>query len=210
VGGGRFGRVVCEAGRDPAHVRGYAGDGDDVCHAVVVGCCAGFCEFGFVVCACVTGAADSTRCVAAARVCGFEEGQEGGGDADDGLGVDGEGAGPAVPACGHCVAELRDGLGFVDVLPVLGTEDAGVVDEDIDVASLLLDLCCGSFDGFKIGYVAGYSGEDGRGFRRGRRRFKGFDRILKDVEAATEDVDFCCAILVQRGSNREANSCYGK
>jgi hypothetical protein len=210
VRGGGLGRVVREPRGDPAHVGRDASHGDDVRHAVVIRCCACGSELGRVVRARVAGAADPAGREAATCVSGFEEREEDGGDADDGLRVDGEGAGPVVPAGGHGVAELRDGFGFVDALAALGADDAGIVDQDVDVAGFLLDLGCGGFDRLEVGHVAGYGGEDGGGFWCGRRRLEGLDGVLEDVEAATEDVYFCGAILVQSRCDCESNACYGK
>lgn len=131
---GGFTRVVGEASGDPAHIGGHARDGNDMGEAIVVGVCADGGEFRRVVGARVAGASDFAGGPAAAGVCGFEEGEEGGGDADDGLRVDGHGAGPFVVARDHGVAELRDGFGGVDACAIFGADDAGVVNEDVDVA----------------------------------------------------------------------------
>lgn len=91
---------------------------------------------------------------AAARVSCFEERQELRRYADDGLSVDCESVGPAIPVFGHSVRELFDGLGFVDVLAVLWAEDTGIVDQDVDEAYILLDIFDCSFDGVEVGHIA--------------------------------------------------------
>jgi hypothetical protein len=159
----------------------------------------------------ITGASDFARREAATCVCCFEEGEEDGGYANDGLRVNGKSAGPTIPASRHGISELFNGFGLVYPLATLRPNDTGIVDQYVNVSSLLLNLCYSGFHRLEVCHIAGYGGENRSG-GLGRRggRFEGLDGVLKDVEATAENVDFCCAILIQSGRDCKADTCYGK
>jgi hypothetical protein len=210
VRGARLARVVGQARGAVPHERRDGGRRDDVRHAVVVGVGADGRQRGGVLRARVGVPFDAACSPAAARVRGGEEREEGRGDPDHGLCVDFESQVPAGEVLQHRVLQLVDGVGFVKGCAVGGAQNPGVVDQDVDVASLLCDLGHSFVDGGLVGYIAGYGGKDGGSIFRCRRRgFEGFDRVFEDVQAAAEKVYLRSAILIKRRRVRETDACAG-
>jgi hypothetical protein len=209
--GRSFRSVVCQPCTDPAHVGCDRGDGDDVRHAVIIFLYSDVLELACIALTGIAGAGYAARGPAAAGVCGLEEGKEECGYADDSFGVDLESLRPfvALHAKDHGVADRLDGCGIVDGLARLGAQDAGVVDQDVDVAGLLLDMGDGGADGGEVCYVGGDGGEDGRGFGCRGRGLEPRNGIFEDIFAAADDVDFGRAVLIQRRGNGEADAFIG-
>jgi hypothetical protein len=77
----------------------------------------------------------------------------------------------------------------MDGLSGFGTQDAGVVDEDIDIADFFLDLRDGALDRFKVAHVGGDGGEDVGGLGRRGRRLELGNGVIEDILAAANEVD---------------------
>jgi hypothetical protein len=104
-----------------------------------------------------------------------------------------------------------DRLGFVDVGAVFGSDDACVVDEDVDVADIFLYGLGGGFYGGEVGDIAG-DAVDGAG-ALGVARCVGLEVVggfLEDVGAPAEEVYAFSAILVEGGRDGESETCGGK
>lgn len=89
---------------------------------------------------------------------------------------------------------------------VLGTKDASVVDEDVDITCFLRDLVdCGGYGG-DICNITGYGCDDAC-FWSGWGALEGFDGIVEDVGAAAEEVDFGSTILIESCCYCKAEPC---